>query len=664
MQVVGTLSALGDEFDLALAAAVVGMDAPALLRELEPAQREGLLRVESGIVHFDPAARRRVYEELGLQGQAEAHAHAAGVIAQLRPQDLTGVAEQRIGAVALLGLEPVLDGVEEAAAAALRAYDWTTAATLFGRAADLAQAHHDARAGDLQLRRARALHRAGLHAEAMAACREVAHSARAAGDTPRLAESALVVRGIDDREASAEMLHTCREVLPALVDDDALRARVLAQQAMLESNLTRRVTDRAAAREALAVAERSGDPRAIVEALHAMQMAHPGPREVEERLRIADRLESIAAESGLDEYLRWPLGWRVDAMWQLGERPALDEAIGRLEEYGRAHNDGLASWKAAMAYAALAQAEGRFDRAIALANDALAIAERGGHQMARFIHKILLSYQGGLLGDAEGEDTRVDDFPRGNNAMAVFAAMEAATRGDLEVAGVLLDRSWPVLSDFAGHDLEVQAYWAAAVVVDALERTELAAEVRALLAPYAGEMAAATGGQAALPGCVSVWMGAMDALVGDWETMEDDFARALRRNMEFGHRPGVTETRWAWARGLVRRGRARDRERATALVDAVVRETESLGMRPLHTRAAALRAQLGTGPAHPLSARELEVAQLVAEGLSNKEVAARLRLSVRTAENHLLNVMNKLGLDNRAQVAAWVTRAHGASLRG
>ena len=46
--------------------------------------------------------------------------------------------------------------------------------------------------------------------------------------------------------------------------------------------------------------------------------------------------------------------------------------------------------------------------------------------------------------------------------------------------------------------------------------------------------------------------------------------------------------------------------------------------------------------------------------MTNKEVATRLRLSVRTAENHLLNVMNKLGLDNRAQVAAWYTRARSS----
>jgi non-specific serine/threonine protein kinase len=83
-------------------------------------------------------------------------------------------------------------------------------------------------------------------------------------------------------------------------------------------------------------------------------------------------------------------------------------------------------------------------------------------------------------------------------------------------------------------------------------------------------------------------------------------------------------------------------------------------MEPLRGRAAAALAALKARRS-PLTDRELEVAALVAEGLTNKEVAARLRLSVRTAENHVLNVMNKLGLDNRAQVAAWVTRARSTA---
>jgi non-specific serine/threonine protein kinase len=60
-------------------------------------------------------------------------------------------------------------------------------------------------------------------------------------------------------------------------------------------------------------------------------------------------------------------------------------------------------------------------------------------------------------------------------------------------------------------------------------------------------------------------------------------------------------------------------------------------------------------PALPagLSARELEVAGLVAEGLSNKAVAARLHLSVRTVESHVGHMLAKLGLDNRTQLATW-----------
>jgi DNA-binding NarL/FixJ family response regulator len=59
-------------------------------------------------------------------------------------------------------------------------------------------------------------------------------------------------------------------------------------------------------------------------------------------------------------------------------------------------------------------------------------------------------------------------------------------------------------------------------------------------------------------------------------------------------------------------------------------------------------------PAGPLSARELEVARLVADGASNSETAARLFISERTVESHVASIFNKLGLDSRVQVARWV----------
>jgi len=56
----------------------------------------------------------------------------------------------------------------------------------------------------------------------------------------------------------------------------------------------------------------------------------------------------------------------------------------------------------------------------------------------------------------------------------------------------------------------------------------------------------------------------------------------------------------------------------------------------------------------PLTPRELQVAHLLAGGRSNKEIAARLVISQRTAEGHVERILAKLGFTSRAQVAAWV----------
>lgn len=82
---------------------------------------------------------------------------------------------------------------------------------------------------------------------------------------------------------------------------------------------------------------------------------------------------------------------------------------------------------------------------------------------------------------------------------------------------------------------------------------------------------------------------------------------------------------------------------------------------------AALRYALGEQPAPPadedeeisepvLTKREIEVAELVARGLTNREIAAELHIASRTAETHVEHILTKLDLRTRTGIAAWMTR--------
>jgi non-specific serine/threonine protein kinase len=78
-------------------------------------------------------------------------------------------------------------------------------------------------------------------------------------------------------------------------------------------------------------------------------------------------------------------------------------------------------------------------------------------------------------------------------------------------------------------------------------------------------------------------------------------------------------------------------------------------------RAAAIDLALADdAPAQPaLTRREMEVAELVRAGLTNRQIASQLRLSPRTVETHLAHIQAKLGVPNRAAIAAWHAQSTG-----
>lgn len=66
--------------------------------------------------------------------------------------------------------------------------------------------------------------------------------------------------------------------------------------------------------------------------------------------------------------------------------------------------------------------------------------------------------------------------------------------------------------------------------------------------------------------------------------------------------------------------------------------------------------QNGEGPYAPLTERELKVLELVAQGMANKEIAGILCISENTARAHVRSLMQKLGVDNRTQLAVYSIR--------
>jgi DNA-binding CsgD family transcriptional regulator len=103
--------------------------------------------------------------------------------------------------------------------------------------------------------------------------------------------------------------------------------------------------------------------------------------------------------------------------------------------------------------------------------------------------------------------------------------------------------------------------------------------------------------------------------------------------------------------------KARRRGEAAVLLDEARAIAATVGATPVVDAADRLTASFDRArqaePWHPLSAREFEVAQLVAVGLTNRQIAERLVLAPKTISAHITHILTKLGAARRAEIAAW-----------
>jgi DNA-binding CsgD family transcriptional regulator len=149
--------------------------------------------------------------------------------------------------------------------------------------------------------------------------------------------------------------------------------------------------------------------------------------------------------------------------------------------------------------------------------------------------------------------------------------------------------------------------------------------------------------------------GAAAALCGDPVTAAACFEEALASMRRMAYRPEVAMTLLQYADLHVQTGSPTQAEACLAEAIPMLRE---MRMKPALEDAERLQEAVNGNTTRnavlQLTARERDVAVLLAEGLSNRDIAAKLVISEMTVEVHVKHILNKLGFRSRAQVAAWM----------
>jgi DNA-binding CsgD family transcriptional regulator len=655
--IIAAAAALGSRLDPAALAHATGTGLDVVLDAIDEAAAAGVVSA-SGVRVFThdlireaagldvPTARRlALHQRMAehLLGRSDVDARCAEV------------------AYHLLEALPVGDAVaaaawaERAAARAMAELAWEQAAGLYRRAADAISTSSDGPArGRLLLARTRALVRLHDIDGARTALVEAAGIARAHADAEGLAQAVLAMDGINDMRWEPTARALCEEALARYPDGDSgVRARLLAQLIVMDAWHRGPDVD-GRSMQALAMAERVGDRQAVTETLRARQSVCSGPDGAGERLALGERLLAVAGTDDANAML-WGRLWRYDAYAQLGRIDAAEGELGAIDAAVQRLRSPLARWHAVRCRATIALARGRFAEASALGQQVESLARAAGNEGAVMPSVGFLGMLAAQVGDASfladtGPATPFASI--GAGPMRAVLAWWHLALGDREEARRLY-ASLPAPADGPPF-LALSVLGFTAELAAAFDDRDTAASVYLQLLPHADLFVCGGAGVVTIAGSAQQPLGLAAATIGRLDDAVSHLRGALDANRTAGMPPYVAYTMFHLARVLARRGRPGDRDEASALAALATAEADRLGMTPLATAARSHAAALaGTRPGR-LTRREEEIAGLVAQGLTNRQIAAALHISERTAESHVQHILTKQGLTTRTQIAAMV----------
>ena len=682
---VQTAAVAGNSFSAGVVARILDVPVLALLGPLDECRAAGFLVAgdRPGDHRFSHAlVRSAVAARLSAAEQRRLHAAAADAIEALYEGQLdlhlTEVARHRVEASLPGDRTEAVAACEAAASVAAQSLAFEEAVRLYRQALSVGGDEiGDPDRSRLELALAAALHRSGDLPGSQETAAGVGRRAERRRDRGLLARTALVMEATGVPEWDGEICRICEQ---ALAGDDLpgdLRARVSSRYA--QALVYRGEYDRAGqvSRDALAAAGSAGDPVALVDALRARQLACCAPDGVAERAVLANRMLEAADAAGSAWLEMWGRLWRIDTLFETGQLRSVRRELADLESCVERLPGPLAQWHFLETSATLALATGRFTEATRLAADAFKVFSDMGHPFAFGGCSVILGQAGLHIGfgrsgmielwDQIPAHLRPDAVDTTRGVATVFPALTLALirlhQGDRAAAEAAYAQAGPVRSWTPVPAMRLAAWAHGLPVAIGLGRARDIEFLAARFEPFRGQHVANGAGPGTYMGPVELPLGQAAAALGHLDPAVEDLQTAASICGANGARGCAVQARVELAAALTRRQAPGDRDEALAALAAAAREAEQLGMVPFTEWIGQLQAELTTAPVgeSPLSPRELEVARLVARGLTNKQIGQTLYVSERTAENHVQHILTKLGLRNRSQIAAWASGEHGAS---
>jgi len=664
---VEALSVLGPEAELDLMARMLGVGSPSAATEvLLPAAPAGLvegLSPSSTQVRFAHAlVRSAAYASLSPRRRAALHRRAAELL-----EPLAVGRDERAGAVAQhwdRAGEPgraVQWAVRAAdAARAAGAHDEAVRYLAFAleamdRGAGDGEIHVDR--AELLLGLARAEYLAGRIGKSLDACELAAGEGERTGRAVTVARSAIIVQGMGDSAVNLRLEDLCRRALRLLGDGTApdLRARVEAQMAcaLIEAGSFDEAVDWS--QRALASAAASGDPDAELDAIRARAMLETVPSFQAEMLELGARAIELAGPAARPLAQLWGHVWRSDTAIHMGDMTAAQTEINSMRALAEHTGLPLVRWHLLRRQASVAALTGSFDGCRRFAAQAAEIAADWDDKTVRgtaFAQTVCLARLRGDPADLPpGWTSYLDYLDKLPQLAQAGLAMALLLAGRRDEARVLYQPLISTVSTMRRDQLAASLFDLTALA-PGLDDAAGCRVLRDVINTRFGRSPAFGSGTVFYAGSGARMVGELDLGCGDYAAAVPHFEEGLRVDSLLGARPYLAWGRLGLARAL---GGSGDRAKAVELAHAAAAEARRLDMPGLLRAADAFLAGSAAEARaeDPLTPREREVAGLVAQALSNREVARTLVLSERTVESHVRSILAKTGLTTRTELTRW-----------